>query len=207
MGWTIENWPLLATAAGQHLALVGQALAIALAASLVLGIASARRPALYGAVIGVTGALYTIPSLALLAMLIPLFGLGQAPAVTALVLFSLLILTRNIATGLREVPAETLEAADGMGFGRAARLWRIELPLALPAIVSGIRLAVVTQIAVATIAAYVGAGGLGMIVFAGIEQDFPEKIAAGALAAAAMALAADWGLRRIERAMRARIAP
>ena len=140
----------------------------------------------------VTGVLYTIPALALFrAASFPFMGLGKPPAITALVLYSLLILVRNIAIGIREVPAELIEAADGMGYGRARRLLRIELPLALPVIVAGIRITAVTQIAVATVAAYINAGGLGDIIFQGITQDFGEKIVAGAVTTSLLAIAVD----------------
>jgi osmoprotectant transport system permease protein len=151
----------------------------------------------------VTGILYTVPALALFALLIPFMGLGTAPAVTALVLYSLLILVRNIATGLREIPSEILEAADGMGFGRARRLLRIELPLALPVIVAGMRITIVTQISVATVAAYINAGGLGDIIFQGITQDFAEKVVAGAVLASLLSVVTDECLRLFERKLRA----
>jgi osmoprotectant transport system permease protein len=125
------------------------------------------------------------------------------PAITALVLYSLLILVRNIAIGIREVPAELIEAADGMGYGKGRRLVRIELPMALPVIVAGIRITVVTQIAVATVAAYINAGGLGDIIFQGITQDFGEKIAAGAVLTSLLAIAADESLKLVERRLRA----
>ena len=203
MNWTIENWDRLAEALGEHVVMVGTALLISLAISLPLGIWAARRPGLYVATMSVTGVLYTIPALALFAFLIPFMGLGTAPAITALVLYSLLILVRNIAIGIRELPAELIEAADGMGYGKARRLLRIELPLALPVIVAGIRITAVTQIAVATVAAYINAGGLGDIIFQGITQDFGEKIAAGAVLTSLLAIAADEALKRVERRLRA----
>jgi len=203
MNWTIENWDRLAEALGEHVVMVGTALLISLAISLPLGIWAARRPGLYVATMSVTGVLYTIPALALFAFLIPFMGLGTAPAITALVLYSLLILVRNIAIGIRELPAELIEAADGMGYGRARRLLRIELPLALPVIVAGIRITAVTQISVATVAAYINAGGLGDIIFQGITQDFGEKIAAGAVLTSLLAIAADEALKRVERRLRA----
>ena len=167
MSWAIENYDLLAVALGEHIVLVATALTISLVIAFPLGIWTARRPALYVAAMTATGVLYTIPALALFALLIPFMGLGTAPAITALVLYSLLILVRNIAIGIREVPAELIEAADGMGYGKGRRLLRIELPMALPVIVAGIRITVVTQIAVATVAAYINAGGLGDIIFQG----------------------------------------
>ena len=206
MSWTLENYDRLAEALGEHVVLVGSALAISLAIALPLGIVTARRPPLYGVVMAVAGVLYTIPALALFALLIPFMGLGTMPAITALVLYSLLILVRNTAVALREVPAELIEAADGMGYGAGQRLWRIELPLALPVIVAGIRVTAVTQIAVATVAAYISAGGLGDIIFQGITQDFGEKIVAGAVTTSLLAIAVDEGLKRVERRLRANTA-
>jgi len=203
MSWALENYDRLAIALGEHIVLVATALAISLVIAFPLGIWTARRPALYVAAMTVTGVLYTIPALALFALLIPFMGLGKAPAITALVLYSLLILVRNIAIGIREVPAELIEAADGMGYGKAGRLLRIELPMALPVIVAGIRITVVTQIAVATVAAYINAGGLGDIIFQGIAQDFGEKIAAGAVLTSLLAIAADESLKGVERRLRA----
>ena len=203
MNWALENYDRLAVALGEHVVLVGTALAISLVIALPLGIWTARRPALYVAAMTVTGVLYTIPALALFALLLPFMGLGKAPAITALVLYSLLILVRNIAIGIREVPAELIEAADGMGYGKGRRLIRIELPMALPVIVAGIRITAVTQIAVATVAAYINAGGLGDIIFQGITQDFGEKIAAGAVLTSLLAIAADESLKGVERRLRA----
>ena len=203
MSWTLENYDRLAEALGEHIVLVGTALAISLAIAFPLGILTARRPALYVAAMSVTGVLYTIPALALFAFLIPFMGLGKPPAITALVLYSLLILVRNIAIGIRELPAELIEAADGMGYGPWRRLAKIELPLALPVIVAGIRITTVTQISVATVAAYISAGGLGDIIFQGITQDSGEKIVAGAVTTSLLAIAADETLRRLEQRLRA----
>jgi osmoprotectant transport system permease protein len=203
MSWTLENYDRLAVALGEHVMLVGIALAISLALAFPLGIWSARHRPVYLVVMAITGMLYTVPALALFALLIPLMGLGTAPAITALVLYSLLILVRNIATGIRELPRELIEAADGMGYGPWRRLWKIELPLALPVIVAGIRITAVTQISVATVAAYISAGGLGDIIFQGITQDFGEKIVAGAVATSLLAIVADETLRRLERRLRA----
>jgi osmoprotectant transport system permease protein len=203
MSWALENYDVLAVALGEHVMMVATALAISLVIAFPLGIWTARRPPLYVATMAVTGVLYTIPALALFALLIPLMGLGKAPAITALVLYSLLILVRNIAIGIREVPAELIEAADGMGYGKGRRLLRIELPLALPVIIAGIRITTVTLIAVATVAAYINAGGLGDIIFQGITQDFGEKIVAGAVLTSLLAIVADESLKHVERRLRA----
>jgi osmoprotectant transport system permease protein len=204
--WILNNYDRLFTALGEHVALVGMALVLSLAVAFPLGVYSARRPRVYGPVMVIAGVFYTIPALALFAFLIPFMGLGTRPAVTALVLYSLVILIRNIATGIREVPSDIIEAADGMGYGPWRRLFRIELPLASPVIVAGIRITAVTQISVATIAAYISAGGLGDIIFQGITQDFGEKVTAGAILASLLAVVVDIGLRYIERHLRAAIA-
>jgi osmoprotectant transport system permease protein len=201
--WTLANYDRLLAALAEHVVLVGVSLAISLAIALPLGIWSARRPRLALVVLMITGVLYTIPALALFALLIPLMGLGPMPAVTAIVLYSLLILVRNVATGIREVPREVIEAADGMGYGPMRRLLAIELPLALPVIIAGIRITAVTQISVATVAAFINAGGLGDIIFQGITQDFGEKVVAGAVLASLLAVVTDEGLRILERGVRA----
>ncbi|NNM74191.1 ABC transporter permease [Enterovirga aerilata] len=203
MAWAIENPAALGEALLRHMVLVGLALLISLAIALPLGIWSARRPRAYTAVLLATGLLYTVPALALFALLVPFMGLGTAPAVTAIVLYSLLVLTRNVAVGLQTLPGEVLEAADGMGYGRWRRLLAIELPLAAPVIVAGVRLTVVTQVSVATVGAFIGAGGLGDLIFQGITQDIGEKVLAGAVAASALAVLADEALRRLERRLAA----
>jgi osmoprotectant transport system permease protein len=200
--WTLENYDRLLAALAEHVAMVAAALALSLVIALPLGTWSARRPRIYAAAITLTGILYTVPALALFALLIPFMGLGTGPAIVALVLYSLLILVRNVAAGLRAVPPEVLDAAVGMGFGPWRRLVRIELPLALPVIVAGIRIAVVMQISVATVAAYISAGGLGDIIFQGITQDFNEKIVAGAVLTSLLAVAADESLRVLERRLK-----
>ena len=204
MSWTLENPDTILLALGQHLVLVGASLALSLAIALPLGILAARSRAAEAAILLLTGALYTIPALALFALLVPVLGLGEAPALVAIVLYSLLILTRNVAVGLRGVPEDVLEAADAMGYGRGRRLVSVELPLAAPVILAGIRLAVLTQISVATIGAFIGAGGLGDLIFQGIVQDIGEKIVVGAAAASLLAIAADEVLRRCEDALRRR---
>ncbi|MBE7184083.1 MAG: ABC transporter permease [Methylobacterium mesophilicum] len=201
MKWTPKNLDTIAEAAWQHLVLSFSSVLIGCAIALVLGILCARRPRLYSVVLTVTGIIFVIPSLALFAFLIPFMGLGFKPALTGLSSYCLLILLRNVVTGLRSVPEEVLDAADGMGFSRRQRLFRIELPLALPLIVSGIRIALVTVIGIATIAAFIDGGGLGTIILAGLDQDYPEKIIVGGVVTALMAILFDYGLTRFERSL------
>ena len=203
MTWALNNYDRLLQALGQHVMLVGIALALSLAIAVPLGIWAARAPRAMFVILAVTGLLYTIPALALFALMIPLVGLGPVPAVTAIVLYSLLVLVRNVATGIREVPRDVIEAANGMGFGTWRRLVRIELPLAMPVIVAGIRITAVMQIAVATVAAFIAAGGLGELIFQGISEASDEKLLAGAITASLLAVITDEALRLFERRLRA----
>ena len=203
MTWALNNYDRLLQALGQHVMLVGIALALSLAIAVPLGIWAARAPRAMFVILAVTGLLYTIPALALFALMIPIVGLGPVPAVIAIVLYSLLVLVRNVATGLREVPRDVIEAANGMGFGPWRRLVRIELPLAMPVIVAGIRITAVMQIAVATVAAFIAAGGLGELIFQGISEASDEKLLAGAVTASLLAVVTDEGLRLFERHLRA----
>ena len=203
MNWLLRNWDQVAVALGQHVTISLTALLIAFAIALPIGIWSARNPRVYAVAIAAAGFLYTIPTLAFLALLIPLAGLGRTNAIIAMVAFALLALIRNVATGLREVPAEVIDAARGVGMSARQMLWRVELPLALPVIVAGLRIAAVTIISVTVVAAYVNAGGLGTLIFNGIANDHAPKIWAGALTACALAVAVDGAfalaVRRLDR--------
>jgi osmoprotectant transport system permease protein len=201
--WAFNNLDRLLQALGQHVMLVGIALVLSLAIAVPLGIWAARAPRAMFVILAITGLLYTIPALALFALMIPIVGLGPVPAVTAIVLYSLLVLVRNVATGIRGVPPDVIEAANGMGFGPWRRLVRIELPLAMPVIVAGIRITAVMQIAVATVAAFIAAGGLGELIFQGISEASDEKLLAGAVTASLLAVATDEALRLFERRLRA----
>lgn len=186
----------------RHLALTATALAAGVTIALPLGTLLSRRRRLAGPVLGALAVLYTVPSLALIVVLIPLFGLGGRSVVVALVLYAQVILVRNVAAGLTAVDPAALEAADGMGMTGIQRWWRVELPLALPVIMAGIRIAAIVTVAIAAIGAKFGAGGLGTLLFDGIAQTGRyDKIWAGALALAALALALNQGLLALERAL------
>jgi osmoprotectant transport system permease protein len=202
--WFLNNWDQVAVGLYQHIVIAGTSLAIAFALSLVVGIYAARHDRVFRWSIAISGLLYTVPTLAFLALLIPIVGLGRTNAIICMVAFSLMILIRNIATGIREVPAEVVDAARGMGMSRTQILVRIELPLAAPIIVAGLRIAAVTVISVAVVAAYVNAGGLGTLIFNGISNDHAPKIWAGALTACALAVATDLSLARVEHLLRRR---
>lgn len=209
MNWTPKHLPEILTALWQHLALCLSSVLIGCVIALILGVVCARRPRLYAVVLTVTDIIFVIPSLALFAMLIPVLGLGAKPAIVGLSSYTLLILLRNVVTGLRGVSPEVLDAADGMGYGSWQRLVWIELPLALPLIVAGIRVAVVTIIGIATVAAFIDAGGLGTIILMGIDQSYTEKILVGGALTAALATFFDVLLSYAEKALlrRQRTAP
>jgi osmoprotectant transport system permease protein len=206
MKWLLNNWDQLFEALGQHIVIALTSLAIAFVISLVVGIWAARSEGVFRAAIAVTGILYTIPTLAFLALLIPIVGLGRTNAIICMVAFSLMIMIRNVAVGIRGVPAEVVDAGRGMGMTGFDVLTRIELPLAAPVIVAGLRIASVTVISVAVVAAYVNAGGLGTLIFNGISNDHAPKIWTGALTACALAVAADLSLARLEHWLRRRAA-
>ncbi|WP_217912897.1 ABC transporter permease [Miltoncostaea marina] len=187
----------------EHLQLVGASLALAVAVALPLAIAVRNRRAPYVAVNALAGALYTVPSLAMFAFLLALVGIGFQPAVIALALYSLQMIIRNAVVGLRGVPAPVREAARGMGLTPWQTLVRVELPLALPAIMAGVRLAAVSTVGIATIAVYIGGGGLGvLIVNDGIQRAlFTTPIIVGAVVATVMAIAIDLLLVGLERVL------
>jgi osmoprotectant transport system permease protein len=184
---------------GEHVALVAISLAIALAIALPLGVFVARNARAGGIAMAILSAIYTIPSLALLAVLVAVFGLGTPTAIVALVAYAQMLLVRNVAEGLRGVSPAAVDAARGLGLTPLQSLLRVEFPLALPAIVGGVRIATISLISIATVAAWIDAGGLGTLVFEGLHQDDPAKILAGSLAAVALALVADVVLRAVER--------
>ena len=202
-GWFSRNWsPVLWPALRQHVALTVIAVAIGFVISTGLALIAYRRQWVERPVIIVTSILYTIPSLALFEILqgVPGFGLSETTAEVALISYTLLIMFRNTLTGLREVPAEVRDAAAGMGLGDWHTLLRVELPLALPAIIAGIRIATVTVISLATIAALVDNQGLGVPIFSAISDNVfkTELITAGGLAVL-LALCADGLLVLVQR--------
>ena len=199
MTWFLRNWDQVLLGLYEHVVIALSALAISFALAFAVGLWAARRESVFQAALAVAGFLYTIPTLAFLALMIPIVGLGKANAIIVMVCFSLLILIRNIATGIRGAPAEVVDSARGMGMSATQILWRIEVPLALPVIVAGVRIAAVTVISVSVVAAYVGAGGLGTLIFNGISSDHTPKIWAGALTACALAVAVDLSLAALER--------
>ena len=203
--WIRENFfEDIVPAIQGHIFLSAVSIFIALAISLPVGIIAARYRKVYPPVTFVTGILYSIPSLALFSILISVPGIviGPTPVIIALVAYSLLILIRNVVAGIDSVPAETIDAARGMGLTHRQILFGVELPLALPVIVAGIRIATVTIIGIATIGAYISGGGLGKLIFDGINRNFPTMIIAGAVLATLLAIFADLLLLALERYLR-----
>ena len=198
LSYLFDHWERVLALAGEHLELTLISVLLALAISAPLGVLVARYKRLSLPVFGVLDAIYTVPSLALLAVLIPVLGLGKVPAVVALAAYSLLFLTRNIVVGLRGVDPAVVEVARGMGMTSWQLLRDVMLPLALPVILAGVRVALVATISLATLTAWINAGGLGLLLFDGITRDDPSMILAGALAVSALALLADRAMRLAE---------
>ncbi len=198
----MDNRPELWSETTTHARLVGLALLLAVPVAVALGVAAARRPRLAGLAVGTAGVIFTIPSLALFALLVGPLGLGTAPAVAALALYSVLPVLRNTVVGLQEVPADAVEAARGMGMTEAQALWRVRLPLALPVVVGGVRVAAVTAVGMASVAALVAAGGLGDSIFAGLRNNDETEVLAATTVIAALALTVDAALALVERGLR-----
>jgi len=186
---------------GEHALLVGVSLAAAVLVAVPLGIVAAHRPRLGQGVLAVVGVAQTIPALALLVFMIPFFGIGAGPALVALFLYSLLPIVRNTHAGLTGIPAPLIESAEALGLPARARLWRIELPLALPTLLAGVKIAAVINVGAATLGALVGAGGYGQPILAGIRRDDIGLILEGAIPSALFALAVQWLFEQGERAV------
>jgi osmoprotectant transport system permease protein len=191
---------------GEHLELVAIALAAAIAVALPLGAFAARNNRASGALLGLLSAVYTIPSLALLALLVEAIGLGPLPVLVALVAYAQFMLVRNIVAGLRAVDPAQKDAALAMGMSPLRVLAKVEIPLALPVIIGGIRIAAIAMVALATLGGYIGGGGLGTLIFIGLTLHHTDEIAAGALATALLAIAIDLALRTVEAAARRAVA-
>ncbi|MZQ81179.1 ABC transporter permease subunit [Paenibacillus sp. 5J-6] len=192
-------------AIGEHIQISFIALMIAVVIAIPIAIYGTRRPRWAEGIIGVSAVLQTIPSLALLGLLIPFVGIGKKPAIIALIIYSLLPILRNTYTGIRQIDQNLIEASNAMGMNGWQRLWRVELPLALPFIMSGIRTAMVLVIGTTTLAALVGAGGLGKLILLGIDRNNHDLIILGAVPVALLAIAFDYLLRFAERTSLIRI--
>jgi len=197
--WLEGHIPLFIDALQQHLTLTAIAVVGGLVISIPLGIAAHRWRALRNPLLGVFGVVYTIPSLALFALLVPYTGLGVVTAEIGLIGYTVLILMRNLLVGLESVPPGVLDAADGMGYRPLARLVFVELPLALPAIFAGVRIATVTTIGLVTITALIGLGGLGQLINRGLIENFHTPLVVATALSIALALVADLALIGVQR--------
>lgn len=200
LDWVLDNLDQLARRLGEHMLVTLIAVTAGFAISFALALLIRRYPRMYPPILAVSGILYAIPSIALFVLFIPITGLSLLTAEIALVSYTLVILVRNIVTGLRGVPAEVLEAADGMGYSNAQRLWRVELPIAMPIIVAGVRIATVTTIGLVTIATLIGMGGLGyLIVNIGVTRRFPTATITGVLTVVVLSTLVDLLLLALQR--------
>ena len=195
----VERRELITQALIQHLWISAAALGVIMLVGIPLGIMITRLRSLAPLIMGITGFLYTIPALAFFGFVIPFLGIGVRPALVALIIYGLMPLVRNTYVGINEVDKSVIDAAKGMGATNFQLLRDVEIPLALPTIVAGFRTVTVMTISIATIAAFIGAGGLGSIILRGITTYHPELILAGAIPVAMLALTADGFLAAVER--------
>jgi osmoprotectant transport system permease protein len=198
--WLGDNLDQLARRLGEHLLVTIIAVTVGFLISFALALLIRRHPPIYGPILAVSGILYAIPSIALFVLFIPITGLSLLTAEIALVSYTLVILVRNIVTGLRGVPADVIDAARGMGYTDTQRLWRVELPIALPVIVAGVRIATVTTIGLVTIATLIGMGGLGyLIVNIGVTRRFPTATISGVVIVVLLSTVVDLLLLALQR--------
>src|SRR5207302_7354133 len=197
--WISGHADIIVAALIQHIQLTVIAVTVGLAIAVPLGLVAWRSRLFRGPIFSVTGILYTIPSLALFSFLIPFTGLTILTAEIGLVSYTLLILIRNIVIGLDSVPADVREAARGMGYRPLKQLAQVDFPLAVPAIIAGIRIATVTTIGLVTVTALIGEGGLGSLILDGLIRDFKTPLVIGTLLSVALAIVADVSLAGVQR--------
>jgi osmoprotectant transport system permease protein len=205
-GEPLVRWDWVASHMGEigdrlveHVELTAIAVGVGFVIAFALALVVLRTPWLEAPVTWVTGTLYTIPSLALFALLVPYTGLTILTAEIGLVSYTLLILIRNIVRGIRGVPADVREAATGMGYTPRGRLWRVELPLALAAIIAGVRIATISTIGLVTVTALIGQGGVGYFILIGIQRFFSTELIVGAVGSIVLAVCADGLLVLLQR--------
>jgi len=189
--WVADHLDELALRLGEHVELTVIAVVVGLVIAFALSLVVLRFPRSEAPITWITGTLYTIPSLALFALLIPYTGLTILTAEIGLVSYTLLILIRNFVRGVRGVPAEVREAAIGMGYTPRQLLWRIEVPLALAVIMAGVRIATISTIGLVTVTALIGQGGFGFLILIGIQRFFSTELIVGAVLSVALAIVAD----------------
>lgn len=189
----------LTDATVEHIWITGLSVVIGLVVSVPLALLARRGRGWAAPVLGLTTLLYTVPSLAMFSLLLPVFGLSATLVVTGLVLYSLTILVRNVLAGLEAVPDEVREAARGMGYGSGRLLWQVELPLALPALLAGVRIATVSTVALTTVGSIVGKGGLGNLIAPAVNSSFKAQVLTASVLCVLLALVADLLLLGVQR--------
>jgi osmoprotectant transport system permease protein len=201
LAWLVDHLDDVAARMFQHILLAAIGVGVGFVISFALAILAVRRRRTYAPILAFSDVLYTIPSLAVFAALIAITGISIVTVVIPLVMYTLVIFVRNIAAGLDSVSADVLEAADGLGYTATQRLWRVEVPLAVPLIVAGLRLAAVSTIALVTVTSVLGDsfGGLGFFILEGYRRSFPLELYVGAFASIILAFVVDWLLTRLER--------
>lgn len=202
--YVFDNWELLANRSLEHIALVGVAVGIATLTGVPIGIAITQNERAAKTVLYIASIIVTIPSVALFGIMIPLLsvfghGIGYVPAVIAVLLYSQLPIIRNTYTAINNVNPALREAARGVGMGSGQRLRMVEIPLAVPVIMAGVRTAVVLNIGVMAIATYIGAGGLGTFISRGISQSDPRQLIVGAVAVSLLAIFVDYSLLALQK--------
>ena len=198
MSYLVKNPGVVFGLLLEHLQMTALSMMIAVAIALPLALLVTHYRWLNVPVLGLLGTLYTLPSLALMILLVPIFGLSRQSVVVAMIIYTQVILVRNFSVGLQSIRPEILEAARGMGMNSWQRWWRVQVPLILPICLAGVRLATIVAVAIATIGAKFGAGGLGVLLFDGVSQSRTDKIWAGAIAVALLALAINGALLALE---------
>ena len=190
-GWLDRNVDTVLEDLQEHIEIALVALVLGALIAFPIGLLAYRWRVTYGPILAITQILYTVPSLALFVLLINAVGLGQTPVIIGLTIYSLVILVRNLVEGLRSVPKETIDAATAMGFRQTRRLFAVELPIALPAIIAGLRLAAVSNISLVSVGALIGTGGLGQLFIHGFQIDNPIEIWTGIVATLLLAVVVD----------------
>jgi osmoprotectant transport system permease protein len=199
--WVVDNLGEIWADLAEHIVLTVVPVGLGFIMAFPMALASIRWPRLYSPLLGVAGILFSIPTLALFVVMIPFTGLSKATAIIPLTLYTLLILLRNTVEGLKGVPTHVREAAEAMGYTRTRQLFRIELPLAVPVIVAGLRIATVNTIAYVAITALIGQGGLGNLFMDGFLRQFPTPLIVGLVLSVTLAVAADLGLLGVQRVL------
>jgi osmoprotectant transport system permease protein len=199
--WVADNLDEIWAQLSEHVLLTAIPVGLGFLIAFPMALASIRWPRLYSPLLGLAGVLFSVPTIALFVIMIPFTGLSMATAVIPLTLYTLLILLRNTVEGLNGVPGDVKEAAEAMGYTRTRQLFRIELPLAVPVIVAGLRIATVNTIAYVAITALIGQGGLGNLFMDGFLRQYPTPLIVGLVLSVLLAVAADLGLLGVQRVL------